>query len=60
VIDVDVHGWKFSRPIDQSATTVFEAVMRPQLLLIGDAFGGARVEGAMISALDAAARITSA
>jgi hypothetical protein len=60
VIDVDVHGWKFSRPIDQAATTVFEAVMRPQLLLIGDAFGGARVEGAMISALDAAERITLA
>ena len=54
VTDIDVHGWKFSRPTTLSPSTYLEAVSDPQLILIGDAFGGARVEGAIISALDAA------
>lgn len=55
VVAVDVHGWKFSRPLTSSPTTFVQACARPSLILIGDAFGGPRVEGAIISALDAAA-----
>lgn len=54
VSDIDVHGWKFSRPITISSATCIHALEHPSLVLIGDAFGGPRVEGAMISALDAA------
>lgn len=50
---VDVHGWKFSRPLTTSPTTFVQALVHPSLILIGDAFGGPRVEGAIISALDA-------
>ena len=54
VSDIDVHGWKFSRPITISSATCIHALEHPSLVLIGDAFGGPRVEGAIISALDAA------
>ena len=54
VTDIDVHGWKFSRPVTTTETTFLRAVDQPPLIVIGDAFGGPRVEGAIISALDAA------
>ena len=54
VTDIDVHAWKFSRPITTAETTFLRAVDQPPLILIGDAFGGSRVEGAIISARDAA------
>lgn len=54
VTDIDVHAWKFSRPITTTETTFLRAVDHPPLIVIGDAFGGSRVEGAIISALDAA------
>jgi predicted NAD/FAD-dependent oxidoreductase len=57
VTDIDVHGWKFSRPTTQASSTFLEASSKPRLIMIGDAFGGASVEGAIISALDAAAHL---
>ena len=54
VTDIDVHAWKFSRPVTTTETTFLRAVDQPPLIVIGDAFGGPRVEGAIISALDAA------
>lgn len=54
VTDIDVHAWKFSRPVTTTETTFLRAVDHPPLIVIGDAFGGSRVEGAIISALDAA------
>ncbi len=57
VTDIDVHAWKFSRPITTAESTFLRAVDQPPLIVIGDAFGGSRVEGAIISALDAAEEI---
>lgn len=54
VLDIDVQAWKFSRPQTHSMATFMRVVDAPSLILVGDAFGGPRVEGAMISALDAA------
>lgn len=54
VTDIDVHAWKYSRPVTTTETTFLRAVDHPPLIVIGDAFGGSRVEGAIISALDAA------
>lgn len=53
VVEVGVHAWKYSRPLTTTSSTFIRALDNPPLILIGDAFGGPRVEGAIISALDA-------
>jgi renalase len=57
VADVEVHRWRFSEP---TTTLRAPSVWLPDLGVgfAGDAFGGPRVEGAAVSGLDVADRIT--
>ena len=54
VITFQVHGWRYSKPIriDESPCLILNHF--PPLVLAGDAFAGARVEGAAISGWAAA------
>jgi predicted NAD/FAD-dependent oxidoreductase len=49
-----VHGWRYSRPIEMIPSPVLTVTDFPLLLLAGDAFGGPRVEGAALSGWAAA------
>ena len=57
VVGHQMHGWRYSRPLatDFSACVVVER--EAPLILAGDAFGGARVEGAALSGWAAAAEL---
>ena len=50
VIEFQVHGWRYSKPIrvDESRCRILS--QSPPLILAGDAFGGQRVEGAALRA----------
>jgi predicted NAD/FAD-dependent oxidoreductase len=52
-----VHGWRYSRPkhIDECGALVLSA--SPPLILAGDAFAGARIEGAALSGWAAAEKL---
>jgi predicted NAD/FAD-dependent oxidoreductase len=55
VIEFQVHGWRYSKPIHVEQTTCVVLNKAPWLVLAGDAFGGPRVEGAALSGWSAAA-----
>lgn len=57
VVDFQVHGWKFSQPINPHPDACVVAHKDPLLVLAGDAFQGPRVEGAACSGWAAAAAI---
>lgn len=59
VIDFQVHAWKYSKPLHIYEQRSLEIWPEPQMVLAGDAFGGPRVEGAVLSGWDAAERIES-
>ncbi|WP_031500666.1 NAD(P)/FAD-dependent oxidoreductase [Bryobacter aggregatus] len=52
-----LHRWKYAKPTVQHNTSFYEVDSKKPLLLAGDAFGGARVEGAALSGLFAAERL---
>ncbi len=52
-----VHRWRFSRPAPCLEQRYMTAVTTPPLLLAGDAFGGTKIEGAVLSGWAAAERL---
>jgi len=54
VLEASIHGWKFSRPERQHSAPYLTPQGYPGLVIAGDAFGGARIEGAALSGLAAA------
>jgi predicted NAD/FAD-dependent oxidoreductase len=55
VADAIGHRWRFARPIRPSDDGFLLASESPPVLVAGEAFAGARVEGAFRSGLEAAA-----
>ncbi len=53
-LEVQVHGWRYSRPVRQEPEPFLTLTTRPPLLIAGDAFGGPDVEGAVRSGTSAA------
>jgi predicted NAD/FAD-dependent oxidoreductase len=51
---VQVHGWKFSKPVQVEAEACAVVHQAPMLVLAGDSFCGSRVEGAALSGWAAA------
>jgi predicted NAD/FAD-dependent oxidoreductase len=51
---VQVHGWKFSRPVQVESAPCAVVHAAPFLVLAGDSFCGSRVEGAALSGWAAA------
>ena len=49
-----VQRWRYARPITVHPVRWLEALGKPNLVFAGDAFGGAKVEGAVLSGLAAA------
>ena len=54
VTEFEIHGWRYSKPIQVEQSTCLILNDSPGLLLAGDAFVGARVEGAALSGWGAA------
>jgi renalase len=59
VVQSQVHGWRYARPIVglTEASVWCELPNGGRLGFMGDAFGGAKVEGAVLSGLDSAHRV---
>jgi hypothetical protein len=54
VVGFQVHGWLYSRPVTVAEGPAYLMLESPPLVFAGDAFGGARVEGAALSGWAAA------
>jgi renalase len=54
VIEFQVHGWRYSKPIRTEENPCLVLSQSPPLVLAGDAFAGPRLEGAVISGWAAA------
>ena len=54
-----VHGWRYSKPLQVQQGPCLILSRSPPLVLAGDAFGGARVEGAALSGWAAADALTT-
>lgn len=54
---VQVHRWRYAKPVVSHAARSLTAVGTPPLVFAGDAFGGAAVEGAVLSGRDAARQL---
>ena len=59
VIEFQVHGWRYSKPLRVEQALCMILHESPPLLLAGDAFAGPRVEGAAMSGWAAAAVLNS-
>lgn len=57
IVGFEVHGWLYSRPVAVARKPLVIAMESPLLVFAGDAFGGARVEGAALSGWEAAAAV---
>ena len=57
VVDFQVHGWRYSKPIEVYDDKFALLEESPPLFLAGDAFLGPRVEGAALSGLAAAGNL---
>ena len=54
VLEFQVHGWLYSKPIKTEAEACLVVCNEPLMVLAGDAFGGPKVEGAVVSGWAAA------
>lgn len=57
IIDFQVHGWRFSKPItvdDSESLLITQTTQLPPIAVAGDAFAGPRFEGAVVSGWSAA------
>jgi predicted NAD/FAD-dependent oxidoreductase len=59
VEDLQVHGWRYSKPTTTVDKRYVEIRNSPTLVIAGDAFGGPRVEGAALSGWAAANHLES-
>lgn len=57
IVSAVIHRWRYAQPASISKAPFSILNTAPPLLIAGDAFGGARIEGAAISGRDAAAHI---
>ncbi len=57
VRSVRTRRWQYSQPIEPHSESCLVAVETPPLVFAGDAFGGAKVEGAALSGLAAAEQV---
>ena len=53
-LDMQVHGWRYSKPVNPDPEPCLVLQENPPLVIAGDAFGGPRVEGAARSGWAAA------
>ncbi len=58
VLDYQVHGWRYSKPIGVAEKPCLILSESPPLIIAGDAFGGPSVEGAALSGWEAAASLS--
>jgi len=54
VLEFQVHGWLYSKPVKTEAEPCLVVSESPLMVLAGDAFGGPKVEGAVVSGWAAA------
>lgn len=54
VLSYQVHGWRYSKPLQTDAEPCALLQASPPLVMAGDAFAGPRVEGAALSGMAAA------
>lgn len=54
VVDFQVHGWLYSKPVTTEVEPCLVVSEKPLMVLAGDAFGGPKVEGAVVSGWAAA------
>jgi len=55
--ETQLHRWRYARPVSVHTQRYLLAAELPPLCFAGDAFGGAKVEGAVLSGLAAAAAL---
>ena len=63
IVDFQVHGWRYSKPMttDKSESLLItEATDLPPIAVAGDAFAGPRFEGAVVSGWSAARQLLAA
>jgi len=60
VVEFQVHGWLYSKPASTEAQTCLVVSDEPMLVLAGDAFGGPKIEGAVVSGWAAAEALSQA
>lgn len=63
ILDFQVHGWLYSKPIttdNDASLLVSKGQQMPPMVLAGDAFAGPRFEGAVLSGWSAAKQIRDA
>ena len=57
IVDFQVHGWRYSKPIsvdDSESLLITQSSQLPPIAVAGDAFAGPRFEGAVVSGWSAA------
>ena len=59
VLSYQVHGWRYSKPLQVDAEPCALLQTSPPLVIAGDAFAGPRVEGAALSGMAASEMLLS-